>query len=67
MTGIDLSPEMIRLARDEASARDRDIEWRTGDVTQLADPLAVFNAIHARALLQFVPDVPAALRELGAS
>jgi SAM-dependent methyltransferase len=64
VTGIDLSPEMIHRARALASARDLEIEWRTGDVTRLADPLAVFDAIHARALLQFVPDVPAALREL---
>ena len=64
VTAIDLSPEMIRLAGDHASARGRDIEWRTGDVTRLTDPLAVFDAIHARALLQFVPDVPGALREL---
>jgi SAM-dependent methyltransferase len=64
VTGIDLSPEMIRLAREDASDRGLDIEWRTGDVTRLADPLAVFDAIHARVLLQFVPDVPAALREL---
>jgi SAM-dependent methyltransferase len=64
VTGIDLSPEMIRLARDDASARGLDIEWRTGDVTRLADPLAVFDAIHARVLFQFLPNVPAALREL---
>ena len=64
VTGIDLSPEMIRLARDAANARGLDVEWRTGDVTRLADQLAVFDAIHARVLLQFVPDVPAALREL---
>jgi 2-polyprenyl-3-methyl-5-hydroxy-6-metoxy-1,4-benzoquinol methylase len=64
VTAIDLSPEMIRLARDRGNARGQDIEWRTGDVTRLADPLAVFDAIHARMLLQFVPDVPAALREL---
>jgi SAM-dependent methyltransferase len=64
VTAIDLSPEMIRLARDHASARSQDIEWRTGDMTRLVDPLAVFDAIHARVLLQFVPDVPGALREL---
>ena len=64
VTGVDLSTEMIRLARENASARGLDIEWRTGDVTRLADPLAVFDAIHARVLLQFVPDVTGALREL---
>ena len=64
VTGIDLSSEMIRRARDHARERGLDIEWRTGDVTRLADPLAVFDAVQARVLLQFVPDVPAALREL---
>jgi SAM-dependent methyltransferase len=64
VTAIDLSPEMIRLARDHASARGQDIEWRTADATRLADPPAVFDAIHARVLLHLVPDVPAALREL---
>ena len=64
VTGIDLSPEMIRRARDHGCDRGVEIEWRTGDVTQLADPLAVYDAILARVLLQFVPDVPAALREL---
>ena len=64
VTGIDLSPEMIRRARDHGRERGVDIEWRTGDVLQLADPLAVFDAIQARVLLQFVPDVAGVLREL---
>jgi SAM-dependent methyltransferase len=66
VTAIDLSPEMIRRARSRAADRDADIavEWRTGDITTLADPLAVYDAIHARVLFQFLPDVPAALREL---
>jgi 2-polyprenyl-3-methyl-5-hydroxy-6-metoxy-1,4-benzoquinol methylase len=64
VTGIDLSAEMISRARDHASERGVEIEWRTGDVTHLADPLAVFDAIHARVLFQFVPDVPGTLREL---
>lgn len=64
VTAIDLSPEMIRRARMRAAEHNVPIEWRTGDVTTLADPLAVYDAIHARVLFQFLPDIPATLREL---
>jgi 2-polyprenyl-3-methyl-5-hydroxy-6-metoxy-1,4-benzoquinol methylase len=63
VTGIDLSPEMIRRASEHASARGLPVAWRIGDVTRLSDPFAVYDAIHARVLLQFVPDVPAVLHE----
>jgi SAM-dependent methyltransferase len=62
--GVDLSPEMIRRARAHAARHGVAVEWRSGDITRLSDPFAVFDAIHARVLLQFVPDIPAALREL---
>ena len=64
VTGVDLSPEMIRRANGHAMERGVAIEWRTGDISHLTDPFAVYDAIVARVLLQFVPDVPAALREL---
>lgn len=64
VTAVDLSPEMIRRARGHAAARGADVEWRIGDVTTLAEPFAVYDAIHARVLFQFLPDIPAALREL---
>ncbi len=66
VTGIDLSPEMIRRARDHAADHGfgDDIEWRTGDVKHLSDPLAVFDAVYARVLFQFLADIPATLREL---
>ena len=64
VTGVDLSPEMIRRANGHAMARGVAVEWRTGDIAHLAEPLAVYDAILARVLLQFVPDVPATLREL---
>jgi SAM-dependent methyltransferase len=63
VTAIDLSPEMIRRARRRADDLGATVEWRTGDFARLADPLAVYHAIHARVSLQFAPDVPAALRE----
>jgi SAM-dependent methyltransferase len=66
VTGIDLSPEMIRLAQEHAAGSRcaSDIVWRVGDVKRLAEPLAVFDAIHARVLFQFLADIPGTLREM---
>jgi 2-polyprenyl-3-methyl-5-hydroxy-6-metoxy-1,4-benzoquinol methylase len=63
VTGVDLSPAMIRRANAHAMERGVIVDWRTGDISRLADPPDAFDAIYARVLLQFVPDVPAALRE----
>jgi 2-polyprenyl-3-methyl-5-hydroxy-6-metoxy-1,4-benzoquinol methylase len=64
VTGVDLSPEMIRRARAHAEEANVEIDWRVGEIAHLSDETATYDAIHARVLLQFVPDVPAALREL---
>jgi SAM-dependent methyltransferase len=63
--GIDLSPEMIRLARENAEhlALPEAVTWEVGAVDHLPLPAASVEAIHARMVLPFVPDVPAALRE----
>lgn len=63
VTAQDLSPAMVDRARDHAKDRDLQITFRTGDITELPDPRNTFDAIHARVVLQFVPDVPATLRE----
>ncbi len=63
VTAIDLAPEMIERARRRADERGVRVEWRTGDISQLSDPLAVYDAIHARVVLHFVPDVASTLRE----
>ncbi len=63
VAAVDLSPAMIERARAHAAARGLAVDWRLGDLSRLVDPLAVYDAIHARVSLQFVPDVPAALRE----
>ena len=63
VTAKDLSPQMIDRASGHARDRGVEIEFRVGDITRLDDPAATYDAIHARAVLQFVPDVVAALRE----
>lgn len=64
VTGIDLSPEMIRLARDHTDERNLAVTWRVADISNLEDPPATYDAILARMVLPFVPDVPAALRAM---
>ncbi|MDQ2653668.1 MAG: class I SAM-dependent methyltransferase [Chloroflexota bacterium] len=65
VTGIDLSPEMIRLARENAEplVLPDKVTWEVGAVDHLPLPTVSVDAIHARMVLPFVPDVPAALRE----
>ena len=63
--GIDLSPDMIRLAQVNAEhlAPPAAVTWAVGSVDQLPLPTGSMDAVHARMVLPFVPDVPAALRE----
>ena len=63
VTAVDLAPEMIERARKRAEAHGVEVEWRVGDIGRLSDPLAVYDAIHARGVLHLVPDVPGTLRE----
>lgn len=64
VTGIDLSPEMVRLASDRTRGQDLDIDWRIGDLERLPDGEATYDAILARMVLPFVPDLKATLEEL---
>lgn len=61
VTGRDLSPQMIRIAKGHAAAAGLDLAWQVGDLAQLDAADDSFDAIHARVVLHCVPDVPAAL------
>ena len=61
VTGIDLSPEMIRLASERTQGTAPAIAWRVGDLEHLPDGDATYDAILARMVLPFVPDLRATL------
>ncbi len=64
VTAVDLSPEMVARARERAASRGVEIDWQVSDVSNLDAPDASRDAILARMVLPFVPDVPAALGSL---
>lgn len=63
VAAIDLSPEMIGRAVEHGRELGVDVEWHVGSIDAVPAPDAAFDAIHARVVLQFVPDPAAALTE----
>lgn len=61
VTGIDLAPAMIERAQSHAAEAGVQVDWRVGDASELAAPMAIYDAIFARVMLLFVPDVAATL------
>jgi SAM-dependent methyltransferase len=64
VTGVDLSPRMIQRAREHAAEREISVSWRVGDLSSLPEPSGAFDAVLARMVLPFVPNLVAVLREL---
>jgi 2-polyprenyl-3-methyl-5-hydroxy-6-metoxy-1,4-benzoquinol methylase len=64
VTAVDLAPDMIARANLHAESLGVPVTFRIEDVGALSDLLAVYSAIHARVVLQFVPNIPDALNEL---
>jgi ubiquinone/menaquinone biosynthesis C-methylase UbiE len=63
--GIDLAERLLELARAKAAARGlRNVEFREGDMLDLHLPDATFDAAICVFGIFFVPDMPAAVREL---
>ncbi len=65
VTGLDISEEMLALARRRARDHGLDnITFRAGDVSTLGFDAESFDAVLSRFCLMFLPDVPETLREI---
>jgi ubiquinone/menaquinone biosynthesis C-methylase UbiE len=64
VTGLDLNPGMIAMARTLPPPTDVQMEWREGSAVELPFANAAFHVVLCQQGLQFFPDRLAALREL---
>ena len=64
VVGLDLSPEMLTVARARDGSRAVPIEWREGDVQTLPFENNTFDVAFCAFGLMFFPDRTAALKEL---
>ena len=62
--GVDLSPDMVRKAAENAEKIGYGIEFREGDVEKLPYPDDVFNMAISNMSFQFFPDKLKALKEI---
>ena len=64
VTGLDITPRMIELAREKAQARALAASWMVGDMTALSVADAAFDIVTTGYGLRNVPDLPRALAEI---
>lgn len=64
VTGVDINPAMLEVARSIPAAEGTHIEWREGDGTALPLPDRSFDLVLCQQGLQFFPDRAAGLREM---
>jgi len=64
VVGIDLSSDMLAVARQKAAAAGfTNVEFRAGDAEKLDFPDGSFDAVLCASSLFFIPDMPGALKE----
>jgi ubiquinone/menaquinone biosynthesis C-methylase UbiE len=63
VAGLDVNPTMLAVARS-ASSPGASIEWHEASAEAMPFPEAAFDVVLCQMGLQFVPDRPAALREM---
>jgi ubiquinone/menaquinone biosynthesis C-methylase UbiE len=64
VTGVDLSEDMLAVARERSAARGLTVNWRQGNVLALPFPDSSFDLAIAITVLCLVPDPQKAVREL---
>jgi ubiquinone/menaquinone biosynthesis C-methylase UbiE len=64
VTGIDLTPRHVELARAHTAALGLDVRILSGDAEQLPFADASFDRVSSNGVLHHTPDMPAALREI---
>ncbi|HLO04512.1 MAG TPA: class I SAM-dependent methyltransferase [Symbiobacteriaceae bacterium] len=63
VTGIDLAPEMIAIARQKAELHGCNVQFRVGDAERVAEQDESFDLVVARHLLWTLPDPVRAVTE----
>jgi SAM-dependent methyltransferase len=64
VTGIDIAPALIETAKERASERGLEIDYRVGDCEDLDLPDASFDVVSSTCGVMFAPDHEATAREL---
>lgn len=64
LVGVDISPDMLRVANEIVGTRDGVVQWQQASADSLPLPDASVDVAFCQQGLQFFPDKPAALREL---
>ena len=64
ITGLDLNPAMLRVARRVSDAAGLAIDWVQGDAQALPFPDAAFDLVFCQQGIQFFPDRAAAIAEM---
>ena len=64
VTGVDLNPGMLEVARAHTPTSGAAVDWREGDAGALPCDDASYDVVLCQQGLQFFPDQPRALREM---
>jgi SAM-dependent methyltransferase len=64
VVAVDINPAMLAVARSLPAPEGASIDWREGNALALALPDDTFDVALSQQGLQFLPDRPAALREM---